>query len=132
MSLENDPRIYFSAERTLLAWLRTGLAVIGLGFVVARFGLFLRVLTGEHPAAAWHSGSTAIGVTLVVLGSLSIGVAAWKHVHFCRTLSATERPASYWIGTGVWFALALAVLGGLLALYVACTPIITNGAPLGG
>ncbi|MFY8202182.1 MAG: YidH family protein, partial [Pirellula staleyi] len=36
-----DPRIYFAAERTLLAWLRTGIAIIGLGFLVARFGLFL-------------------------------------------------------------------------------------------
>ena len=33
-----DPRIYFAAERTLLAWVRTGLAMMGFGFVVARFG----------------------------------------------------------------------------------------------
>ena len=39
-----DPRIYFAAERTLLAWVRTGLALMGFGFVVARFGLFLREL----------------------------------------------------------------------------------------
>jgi putative membrane protein len=38
----NDPRVYFAAERTLLAWIRTGLTVVGLGFVVARFGLFFR------------------------------------------------------------------------------------------
>ena len=37
----NDPRIYFASERTLLAWIRTGISVVGLGFVVARFGLFL-------------------------------------------------------------------------------------------
>ena len=39
-----DPRVYFAAERTLLAWVRTGLALMGFGFVVARFGLFLREL----------------------------------------------------------------------------------------
>ena len=32
---------YLAAERTLLAWIRTGLALMGLGFVVARFGIFL-------------------------------------------------------------------------------------------
>ena len=37
-----DPRVRFAIERTLLAWVRTGLALMGFGFVVARFGLFLR------------------------------------------------------------------------------------------
>jgi putative membrane protein len=32
---------YLAAERTFLAWIRTGLALMGFGFVVARFGLFL-------------------------------------------------------------------------------------------
>jgi putative membrane protein len=35
---------YLAAERTLLAWIRTGLALMGFGFVVARFGLFLKEL----------------------------------------------------------------------------------------
>jgi len=35
---------YLAAERTLLAWIRTGLALMGFGFVVARFGLFLQQL----------------------------------------------------------------------------------------
>ena len=39
---ELDPRLYFAAERIFLAWIRTGLALMGFGFVVARFGLFLR------------------------------------------------------------------------------------------
>ena len=37
----NDPRVRYAIERTLLAWVRTGLALMGFGFVVARFGLFL-------------------------------------------------------------------------------------------
>ncbi|HET6326866.1 MAG TPA: DUF202 domain-containing protein [Planctomycetaceae bacterium] len=44
----DDPRVYFAAERTLLAWVRTGLAMMGFGFVVARFGLFLRELASEQ------------------------------------------------------------------------------------
>ena len=38
---EADVRDYFAEERTFLAWIRTGLALMGFGFVVARFGLFL-------------------------------------------------------------------------------------------
>ena len=45
---QDDPRIYFAAERTLLAWLRTGLGLMGVGFAVARFGLFLRLLDRRH------------------------------------------------------------------------------------
>ena len=37
-----SPSDYLAAERTFLAWIRTGLALMGFGFVVARFGLFLR------------------------------------------------------------------------------------------
>ena len=45
-----DPRTRFAGERTLLAWVRTGLAMMGFGFVVARFGLFLR----ELEATVWY------------------------------------------------------------------------------
>jgi putative membrane protein len=39
-----DLRDYLAAERTFLAWTCTGLALMGFGFVVARFGLFLQQL----------------------------------------------------------------------------------------
>jgi putative membrane protein len=39
-----DPRIYLAVERTLPDWIRTGLAMMGFGPVVARFGLFQRKL----------------------------------------------------------------------------------------
>ncbi|MDD2341293.1 MAG: DUF202 domain-containing protein [Tolumonas sp.] len=32
---DSDLRVFFAAERTLLAWLRTGLTIITLGFVIA-------------------------------------------------------------------------------------------------
>jgi len=44
MSDLNDPRVFFAAERTLMAWNRTGLTLMAFGFVLERFGLFLHVL----------------------------------------------------------------------------------------
>ncbi len=52
---------YFAAERTLLAWVRTGLAMMGFGFVVARFGLFLRELALVRGHAVEQSTSGRSG-----------------------------------------------------------------------
>lgn len=117
MSDPSDPRIYFAAERTLLAWIRTGLTVIGLGFVVARFGLFLRLMR-DSPAPTASGGSTLIGVGLVVLGSVAIGVAAWQHARFWRGLGAnyqTNRTVMRW---SVIFAVLISVIGLALGTYL--------------
>jgi putative membrane protein len=67
----SDPRIFFAAERTLLAWLRTGLTVIALGFVVARFGLFLNLLARQafspEPSPRSIMLSNLVGILLVVI-----------------------------------------------------------------
>ena len=48
MSALNDPRVFFTAERTLLAWTRTSLTLMAFGFVVERFGLFIQMLLPQH------------------------------------------------------------------------------------
>lgn len=112
----NDPRVFFAAERTLLAWIRTGITVMGLGFLVARFGLFVSVMRGEALQHSW--GSTFIGVGLVVLGAVSMAVAAWHHVRYCRTLPIADRPSSSLLRWSVWFSFGLAFLGLVLAVYL--------------
>lgn len=119
----NDPRVYFAAERTLLAWVRTGLAVIGLGFVVARFGLFLQIAGGGPPAPGGHLASTAIGVALVVLGSLAVALSAREHARFVGSLGPSERPPLRHLDWPIWFALALAFVGCGLAMYVLLKPV---------
>jgi len=113
----NDPRVYFAAERTLLAWVRTGITVIGLGFVVARFGLFLQILRHQE-AVDTSPGSTAIGVGLVLLGSAAVAMAAWQHTQFCRNLRPQDRPREPLPNWSVWFSATLSIVGLLLAGYI--------------
>ena len=91
-----DPRVRFAAERTLLAWMRTGLALMGFGFVVARFGLFLREIAAAGQVVV-HLRSTGwslwIGTALIGLGvavSLLASFEYYRFVSFHNTLEDTR------------------------------------------
>ncbi len=119
----SDPRIFFAAERTLLAWVRSGLTVMALGFVVARFGLFLALLSSSAGAIAaqphTHWASSALGITLVVLGAATILGALWNHRTYVRSLPPQDCPAMPLPWLTSFLALAVALTGIALALYLA-------------
>ena len=88
--LARDPRVALAEERTVLAWIRTGLALMGFGFVVARFGVFLREISATMPAFATRSTGVSvwIGAVLVALGVLVNLAAAAQHVGRLRRLDS--------------------------------------------
>jgi putative membrane protein len=119
-----DPRVRLAGERTLLAWVRTGLAMMGFGFVVARFGLFLREIEGvTHGPPAPTGFSLVIGTLLVLLGVAVNLFAAADHYAFLRRLELGEpyRPSRW--SLGIVIAVILAVIGvGMTAYFVFLTP----------
>lgn len=123
----HDPRVYFAAERTLLAWHRTGLAVIGIGFLVARFGLFLRLMRGEHEPAPM-TPSTLVGVGFVLLGTSAIVIAGWQHWQFRRELPSADLPRRYSSMPSIVLTALLAIMGLVLAIYLAWGATTGNGA----
>jgi putative membrane protein len=108
---ETDPRVYFAAERTLLAWIRTGLAMMGFGFALAHFAPHVRELPTSGGSSPGQSpdGSLWFGTALVLMGVFVNLSAAVKHTRLVRQLrrgswSQNERSRS---GTAVAIALAL-------------------------
>lgn len=114
-----DPRVFFAAERTLLAWNRTVLGLMGFGFIVERFGLFLHVVLG-HQAEPIHRGfSLWLGVALILLGAALAVMSALQYRRLVISLSPEEIPPGYWVNMGVATNLTLASLGLILAVYTA-------------
>lgn len=73
---------HLANERTFLAWLRTSIAVLGLGFVVAKFSVWLRELSArlDEPVQASHTRlSLPLGVSMMAVGGLLAVVAAWRY-----------------------------------------------------
>jgi putative membrane protein len=118
---DNDPRVFFAAERTLLAWLRTGLTVMALGFVIARFGLFLQLLALQAPGSRPHASSAfsaGLGIAFVLAGALASLVATIQHRRFVATLPMADLPRSYSGAFGVAFGFSMAAVGLVLAAYL--------------
>jgi uncharacterized protein (DUF302 family)/uncharacterized membrane protein YidH (DUF202 family) len=111
---------YLAAERTLLAWIRTGLAMMGFGFVVARFGLFLQQLQVSQPAAATQSYGLSLwfGIALIGVGVLVNAFAGLHHLRLIRELDRGERSFTHPSKFAVSIALLLAIVGLAMAIYL--------------
>ena len=109
-----------AAERTFLAWIRTGLALMGFGFVVARFGLFLQELQFiQHaPSPQSYGLSLWFGTALIAAGVLVSVLAAWHHARLIRALGRGDRSRSQSSMQAVAIALFLALVGLAMAIYL--------------
>lgn len=100
-------RDHLANERTLLAWQRTALALVGLGFVVDRFAF-----DGASDAVM----GTALGLALIVCGAVTAVVGVWRFRTVERQIDAADyRPA---VLAHLVFAAAIVVAAVLLMVYL--------------
>lgn len=111
MSYLDDPRVYFAAERTLLAWQRTAIALIGLGFVVERFGLFMRVVMNGAELPPEHAQTSLFfGVFFLLSGAAVAIISTVQFLKFLKELSEPEIPRGHITWPGPMMNLMLAAI----------------------
>lgn len=117
MSDLNDPRVFFAAERTLLAWTRTSLALMAFGFVIERFGLFIHIFMPQAERTVQRDASLWVGVAFITLGAVVAVLSAVQYRNVLKTMKPVEIPEGYWVNLGTYSNLILAGFGILISLY---------------
>jgi putative membrane protein len=116
--IDIDPRVPWAAERTMLAWVRTGAALMGFGFVVARFGFLLHQLASPEVSRLHHGGASQWGgLVMVVVGVAVNVVGTVRYRKQMRAILRGERltfpsevPAALGLGLAIAGALLVAIL----------------------
>ena len=114
------PTDHLANERTFLAYIRTSLSVMAFGFVIARFGLYLRLLpASQHAVVPPGIGSDILGIAFAVFGCALGAFGTWRYMAAAKALTSgdyrpnTGSPLAIGIGTLV---LGLAVVASLFRL----------------
>jgi putative membrane protein len=123
-----DLRVYLAGERTFLAWIRTGIALMGLGFVVAHFGLFAdeprpTLASGVRP----HEFSLWFGTALIAIGVIVNLFSAERYMRLVGELNRGQFDRSL-SKQGVVVALCLALLGIAMTIYMILVLSQSQGA----
>lgn len=106
-------------ERTFLAWLRTSISLIGFGFAIARFGLFIRqlnfTLTQQQQETVPHRffSSENLGISLVIFGILTLLLAVWRYNQvFWQIEQGNYQPSRF----TVWVMSGVVIIFGILSI----------------
>jgi putative membrane protein len=125
-----DGRDDLAEERTFLAWIRTGIALMGFGFVVAHFGISADGTYLGHAGSGVppHAPSLWFGTLLIVVGVAVNLFSARRFAGLAGELTRGQALRRYVSEQGVVVALVLALLGIAMAICVLLGPGPQAGA----
>ena len=113
-----DLRDYLAEERTFLAWIRTGIALMGFGFLVAHFGMFADEPTRSASGLQPHQLSLWFGAALIAIGVTVNLFSARRYMRLVGELNSGQFVHRSLSKQGVVVALFLALLGIAMAIYL--------------
>lgn len=120
------PADHLANERTFLAWIRTSIALMGFGFVIVKFAVFLRQMSlvidekTNSSTTAGRGFSAAIGVIMVALGALITILAFMRYRSIERQLNKDSFHPSQWLT----IAVTISILAGSILLVIYLLPNI--------
>lgn len=113
------PNDYLANERTFLAWMRTAIALMGFGFVIVKFALFIREISqalGADVILPHRGYSTVIGIIMVGLGAI-MAILAWlRYDQINKHLQHGHFFPSKWLSALLAFCIVIGSM--LLVLYL--------------
>jgi putative membrane protein len=118
-----DPRVLFAAERTLLAWNRTSLALIAFGFVVERAAILIQAIGMEITEPIMPGVMFWVGLAFIALGAFCAAYSSRQYLQVLKTLTPFEIPHGYSPRWGVGVNLVVAALGVVLCAVLAVASV---------
>ena|ERR1700722_12659752 len=114
-------------ERTFLAWVRTAIAIMAFGFVVAKFDLFLRIAGASAATKTVLGGRQFVGdvagLLLILLGAAMMVLAAVRFRKTAADIDTQEMRRGPGERTDIPLVVLLVLLGGVLFIYLVYTLI---------
>ncbi len=111
------PADHLANERTFLAWVRTSIALMGFGFVIVKFAVFIRQVgfaLGEKVVVSGKGYSGEIGVFMVALGAVMALLSYMRYRHIEKQLLKNEFFPSKWLSALVTISI---VFGSILLVW---------------
>lgn len=117
--INTKSREHLANERNFLAWIRTSIALMGFGFVIVKFALFLKqisIMLETKLITPSKGFSAVVGVVMVGLGILIAAFAFWQFRRIGKQINNdTYLPSNM---LSVFLTLALLIGGILLIIYL--------------